>query len=189
MQFIDLAAQQARIRPQIEQRIQDVLNHGKYIMGPEIGELEKQLADYAGVKHSLACASGTDALLLALMAMEIGPGDAVFTSPFTFIATAEVVSLLGATTVFVDIEVWARQAETCAEYLCKGSPIFVEGRLKLDQWENQQGEKRSKLRVRADRVQFLGSPKRTDEADATSDGAPQPTSADASVADDDDIPF
>lgn len=104
MQFIDLAAQQARIRPQIEQRIQDVLNHGKYIMGPEIGELEKQLADYVGVKHSLACASGTDALLLALMAMEIGPGDAVFTSPFTFIATAEVVSLLGATTIFVDID-------------------------------------------------------------------------------------
>ena len=104
MQFIDLAAQQARIRPQIEERIQDVLNHGKYIMGPEIGELEKLLADYVGVKHSLACASGTDALLLALMALEIGPGDAVFTSPFTFIATAEVVSLLGATTVFVDID-------------------------------------------------------------------------------------
>jgi len=104
MQFIDLAAQQARIRPQIEKRIQDVLNHGKYIMGPEIGQLEQQLADYAGVKHSLACGSGTDALLLALMAMEIGPGDAVFTSPFTFIATAEVVSLLGATTVFVDID-------------------------------------------------------------------------------------
>lgn len=104
MQFIDLAAQQARIRPQIEQRIQDVLNHGKYIMGPEIGELEKQLAEYVGVKHALACASGTDALLLALMALEIGPGDAIFTSPFTFIATAEVVSLLGATTVFVDID-------------------------------------------------------------------------------------
>jgi UDP-2-acetamido-2-deoxy-ribo-hexuluronate aminotransferase len=104
MQFIDLAAQQARIRPQIEKRIKDVLDHGKYIMGPEIGELEKQLAEYVGVKHALACASGTDALLLALMALEIGPGDAVFTSPFTFIATAEVVSLLGGTTVFVDID-------------------------------------------------------------------------------------
>jgi len=104
MEFIDLAAQQARIRPQIEKRIKDVLDHGKYIMGPEIGELEQQLADYVGVKHALACASGTDALLLALMALEIGPGDAVFTSPFTFIATAEVVSLLGATTVFVDID-------------------------------------------------------------------------------------
>jgi UDP-2-acetamido-2-deoxy-ribo-hexuluronate aminotransferase len=104
MQFIDLAAQQTRIRTNLEKRIRNVLDHGKYIMGPEIGELERQLADYVGVKHALACASGTDALLLALMALEIGPGDAVFTSPFTFIATAEVVSLLGATTVFVDID-------------------------------------------------------------------------------------
>jgi len=103
MQFIDLATQQARIRSDLEKHIQTVLDHGKYIMGPEIGELEKQLADYVGVKHALACASGTDALLLALMALEIGPGDVVFTSPFTFIATAEVVGLLGATVVFVDI--------------------------------------------------------------------------------------
>ncbi len=107
-------------------------------------------------------------------------------------------------TVFVDIEVWARQAETCAEYLYKGSPVFVEGRLKLDQWENKQGEKRSKLRVRADRVQFLGSPKRTAEvgvapAAASSASAPavapptappaQPVAPAAPVADDDDIPF
>ena len=92
-------------------------------------------------------------------------------------------------TVFVDVEVWARQAETCAEYLHKGSPIFVEGRLKLDQWENQQGEKRSKLRVRADRVQFLGSPKRTaDTADAPHDMMPAPDSH-GPAADDDDIPF
>ena len=66
-------------------------------------------------------------------------------------------------TVFVDVIVWARQAETCAEYLSKGSPVFIEGRLQLDQWENKDGEKRNKLRVRADRVQFLGSPKRTAE--------------------------
>jgi len=99
-------------------------------------------------------------------------------------------------TVFVDVEVWARQAETCAEYLYKGSPVFVEGRLKLDQWENQQGEKRSKLRVRADRVQFLGAPKRaTDAGEAPSGAAPAvATSAPAApppapVADDDDIPF
>lgn len=91
------------------------------------------------------------------------------------------------TTVFVDVEVWARQAETCAEYLHKGSPVFVEGRLKLDQWENQQGEKRSKLRVRAERVQFLGAPKRTsDTADAPHDMAPAPENA---AADDEDIPF
>ncbi|MGE4488659.1 MAG: single-stranded DNA-binding protein [Kiritimatiellales bacterium] len=90
-------------------------------------------------------------------------------------------------TVFVDVEVWARQAETCAEYLYKGSSVFIEGRLKLDQWENQQGEKRSKLRVRADRVQFLGAPKRTaDTADVPRDMAPPQDNA---PADEDDIPF
>ena len=92
-------------------------------------------------------------------------------------------------TVFVDVEVWARQAETCAEYLYKGSPVFVEGRLKLDQWENQQGEKRSKLRVRADRVQFLGSPKRADGAEAPATSASPATPPAPSVGDDDDIPF
>jgi len=104
MQFIDLAAQQKKIRSNLEKRIQTVLDHGKYIMGPEIAELEHSLANYVGVKHAVSCASGTDALLLALMALEVGPGDAVFTSPFTFIATAEVISLLGASPVFVDID-------------------------------------------------------------------------------------
>jgi UDP-2-acetamido-2-deoxy-ribo-hexuluronate aminotransferase len=104
MQFIDLAAQQTRIREQIEKNVNAVLNHGKYIMGPEVGELENLLGNYAGVKHAISCASGTDALLLALMAYNVGPGDAIITTPFTFIATAEVISLLGATPVFVDIE-------------------------------------------------------------------------------------
>ena len=103
MQFIDLVAQQKRIRDKIEANITAVLDHGKYIMGPEIKTLEQRLADYVGVKHAIGCASGTDALLMALMALKIGPGDAVFTSPFTFIATAEVISLLGATPVYVDI--------------------------------------------------------------------------------------
>jgi UDP-2-acetamido-2-deoxy-ribo-hexuluronate aminotransferase len=102
--FIDLQAQQKRIRPEVERRIQDVLNHGKYIMGPEVAELESRLADYVGVQHCIGVASGTDALLMALMAYGVGPGDAVFTTPFTFIATAEVISLLGATPVFVDID-------------------------------------------------------------------------------------
>lgn len=92
-------------------------------------------------------------------------------------------------TVFVDVEVWSRQAETCAEYLYKGSPVFVEGRLKLDQWENQQGEKRSKLRVRADRVQFLGTPKRSDTADASHSEAPASDVHPEPVGDDEDIPF
>jgi single-strand DNA-binding protein len=95
------------------------------------------------------------------------------------------------TTVFVDVEVWARQAETCMEYLHKGSSVFVEGRLKLDQWTNQQNEKRSKLRVRADRVQFLGASRRgTAEAtDAPKSSMPQPVDVEAPVADEDNIPF
>jgi hypothetical protein len=104
VQFIDLAAQQERIRERIEANIAAVLDHGKYIMGPEIQRLEEKLARYVGVKKAISCASGTDALLLALMAYDIGPGDAIFTTPFTFIATGEVISLLGATPVFVDID-------------------------------------------------------------------------------------
>jgi dTDP-4-amino-4,6-dideoxygalactose transaminase len=104
MQFIDLAVQQKRIKDKIDANIAAILDHGKYIMGPEIGILENRLTDYVGVKHAIGCASGTDALLMALLAYQIGPGDAVFTSPFTFIATAEVISLLGATPVFVDID-------------------------------------------------------------------------------------
>lgn len=104
LQFIDLSAQQKRIRKEIEERIMAVLDHGQYIMGPEVELLEKRLADYVGVNHALACSSGTDALMLALMAKGVGPGDAVLTSPFTFVATAEVVCLLGATPIFVDID-------------------------------------------------------------------------------------
>jgi UDP-2-acetamido-2-deoxy-ribo-hexuluronate aminotransferase len=104
MHFIDLPAQQKRIRDKIETNIAAVLNHGRYIMGPEVTRLEDRLAGYAGVSHAIGCASGTDALLMALMASRVGPGDAVFTSPFTFIATAEVISLLGAVPVFVDID-------------------------------------------------------------------------------------
>ena len=104
MQFIDLAAQQKRIKEKIDANIQTVLSHGKYIMGPEVAELEKCLAKYVGVKHCIGCSSGTDALLMALMAKGVGSGDAVLTTPFTFIATAEVFALLGATPVFVDID-------------------------------------------------------------------------------------
>lgn len=104
MQFIDLKEQQRRIHAQLMENISAVLAHGQYILGPEIKELETRLGEYVGVKHAVSCASGTDALLMALMAYGVGPGDAVFTTPFTFVATAEVVSLLGATPVFVDIE-------------------------------------------------------------------------------------
>ncbi len=104
LQFIDLAAQQRRIRKKVEEGIKAVLDHGQYIMGPEVALLEKRLAEYVGVKHALACSSGTDALLLALMAKGVGPGDAILTTSFTFVATAEVICLLGATPVFVDID-------------------------------------------------------------------------------------
>ena len=104
MQFIDLGAQQKRIRNSLENNITAVLDHGQYIMGPEIQHLEETLADYIHARFALACASGTDALLLALMAHNIGPGDAIFTTPFTFVATGEVINLLGATPVFVDID-------------------------------------------------------------------------------------
>jgi UDP-2-acetamido-2-deoxy-ribo-hexuluronate aminotransferase len=104
MDFVDLKTQQQRIKDKIDSRIQAVLAHGQYIMGPEVEELEKRLADFVGVKHAEGCASGTDALLLALMAHNLGPGDAIFTTPFTFFATAEVISLLGAIPIFVDID-------------------------------------------------------------------------------------
>jgi UDP-2-acetamido-2-deoxy-ribo-hexuluronate aminotransferase len=102
--FIDLKTQQQAILPTLMARIQSVLAHGQYVMGPEVRELEDRLAAYVGVKHALSCSSGTDALLMALLAYGVGPGDAIFTTPFTFIATAEVVQLLGATSVFVDVE-------------------------------------------------------------------------------------
>src|SRR3989339_922650 len=104
MNFIDLKAQQEKILPALNERIQRVLAHGQYIMGPEVKELEERLAAYVGVKHAISCSSGTDDLLMPLMAFGVGPGDAVFTTPFTFIATAEVIQLLGATPVFVDID-------------------------------------------------------------------------------------
>lgn len=102
--FIDLKAQQEKILPVLSERIQRVLAHGQYIMGPEVKELEERLAAYVGVRHAVSCSSGTDALLMPLLAYKVGPGDAIFTTPFTFIATAEVIQLLGATPVFVDID-------------------------------------------------------------------------------------
>ena len=104
MQFIDLAAQQARLRARIDARIAAVLDHGAYIMGPEVRELEAQLAAFCGAKHCVSCANGTDALQLVLMALGLRTGDAVFVPSFTFAATAEVVPCMGATPVFVDID-------------------------------------------------------------------------------------
>jgi dTDP-4-amino-4,6-dideoxygalactose transaminase len=102
MQFIDLAAQYKHLKSKIDKRIQDVLDHGNYIMGPEVQELEERLAEYVGVKHAITCANGTDALTLAMMVLNIEKGDAVFCPTFTFFATAEVIAYEGATPVFVD---------------------------------------------------------------------------------------
>lgn len=104
MPFIDLKAQYRALQPQIQARINTVLEHGQYIMGPEVRELEERLQSYTGTKHCVTVASGTEALLISLMALGIGPGDEVITTPFTFVATAEVIVLVGATPVFVDIE-------------------------------------------------------------------------------------
>lgn len=104
IQFIDLKSQYQALKGSIDRRIQAVLEHGQYIMGPEVAELESRLAAYVGAKHCITCASGTEALLMSLMALGIKPGDEVITTPFTFVATAEVIALLGGVPVFVDIE-------------------------------------------------------------------------------------
>ena len=102
--FIDLASQQDRIRPALESALHQVLHHGRYIQGPEIEALETRLADYVGVEHCVGVSSGTDALLIALMALGIGPGDEIITTAFSFAATAEAILLLGARPVYVDID-------------------------------------------------------------------------------------
>nr|HQV34660.1 DegT/DnrJ/EryC1/StrS aminotransferase family protein [Calditrichia bacterium] len=138
IQFIDLGAQQARIRERIETRIKAVLDHGSYIMGPEVRELEAALAAFVGVKHAISCSSGTDALLMALMAKGVGAGDVIFTTPFTFIATAEVIALLGAHTVFVDIDAdtynmsAAALETTIADYVKKHGSDKLKGVIPVD---------------------------------------------------------
>ncbi|MDQ3271514.1 MAG: DegT/DnrJ/EryC1/StrS family aminotransferase [Pseudomonadota bacterium] len=104
MEFIDLKEQYRALQPSIDARMKKVLDHGQYIMGPEVAELELKLAAYTGSRHCITCSSGTEALLMSMMALGIGPGDEVITTPFTFAATAEMIVLLGAKPVFVDIE-------------------------------------------------------------------------------------
>ncbi|MBK1614704.1 aminotransferase DegT [Rubrivivax gelatinosus] len=104
MQFTDLKSQYAALKGSVDARIQRVLDHGQYIMGPEVAELETALAAFAGTKHCITVASGTEALLIALMALDLQPGDEVITTPFSFAATAETIVLAGARPVFVDVE-------------------------------------------------------------------------------------
>lgn len=123
--FVDLKAQFDVLENEIHAGIDRVLHHGRFVLGPEVVELEQRLAQYVGVRHAVACSSGTDALLLALMAKNVGPGDAVFTTPFTFVATAEAIALLGAVPVFVDIDpvtfnLDPAQLESAVEAVIKG---------------------------------------------------------------------
>ena len=104
MQFIDLKAQRERLGSKIDDAILKVVNHGKYIMGPEVAEFEGMLQEFCGAKHAIGCSNGTDAITMPLMAKGIGRGDAVFVPSFTFAATAEVVALVGATPIFVDVD-------------------------------------------------------------------------------------
>ena len=120
MQFIDLRAQYQHLKERIDNRIQIVLDHGKYIMGPEVQELEGELAEYVGVKHAITCANGTDALTLAMMVLDIKEGDAVFCPTFTFFATAETIAFARATPVFVDSD--AQTFNIC--------PVDLEKRIK-----------------------------------------------------------
>ena len=130
MQFIDLAAQYRHLKTRIDHRIQKVLDHGRYIMGPEVKELEKKLADYVGVKHAITCANGTDALTLALMVLNIGEGDAVLVPTFTFFASAESVAFANATPVFVDSD--ADTFNICPLDLEKRiQTVLAEGKLNL----------------------------------------------------------
>ena len=129
MQFIDLQAQYRHLKQRIDKRIQAVLDHGKYIMGPEVQELEQKLAEFTGVKHAITCANGTDALTLCMMVLDIKPGDAVFCPAFTFFATAEAIAFAGATPVFVDSD--AETFNICPVDLQKRiEDVLAQGELK-----------------------------------------------------------
>jgi UDP-2-acetamido-2-deoxy-ribo-hexuluronate aminotransferase len=104
VEFIDLKAQYRNLKPVVDERIHRVLEHGQFIMGPEVAELEQKLAERTGSRYCIGCASGTDALLIALMALGVGSGDEVITTPFSFVATAESIALVGARPIFVDID-------------------------------------------------------------------------------------
>ena len=128
MQFIDLKAQYTFLQEKIDKRIRVVLDHGHYIMGPEVAELEERLADFVGVKHAVTCANGTDALTLAMMTLGVKEGDAVFCPTFTFFASAEVIAFSGAEPVFVDSDVDTFNI-CCSDLEDKIKAILSEGRL------------------------------------------------------------
>ena len=127
MDFIDLKSQQALIKDKIDHRIQTVLAHGQYVLGPEVREVEQVLADRTGVKHCITTASGTDSLLIALMALGVQAGDEVITVPYTWISTAEVIALVGATPVFIDIcdDTWNMDASQLADAITPKTKAII----------------------------------------------------------------
>lgn len=138
LEFIDLKAQQDRLRPALERRVAKVLRHGRYILGPEVAELEKALAAFTGVSQAIGFSNGTDALLAALMALDVGPGDAVLTTSFSFFATAETIAQVGAVPVFLDIcaDTWnldPNTLETAIERFRQNSPgLCLRGLVTVD---------------------------------------------------------
>lgn len=133
MEFIDLTQQQKLIKRDLDKRIKQVLDHGKYINGPEVRELEEKLAKYVGVKHAIGVSNGTDALVIALMALGVEPGDKVITSPFTFFASAESIKFLGVEPVFVDIDPNTYNISIpCLEELLKEHPGEFKGIIPVD---------------------------------------------------------
>lgn len=161
--FIDLASQQKLIRPEIDAAIAKVLDHGKYIMGPEVGELEERLADFVGVRHCIAVSSGTDSLLIAIMALGIGPGDEVITVPYTWISTAEMIQLLGAKPVFVDIEAdtWNMDATKLEDAITERTkaimPVGIFGQTANMAAINQIAARNGNLPVIEDAAQSFGA--------------------------------
>ena len=126
--FVDLKAQYARLKPQIAEAIQEVLDDGRYVLGPAVTRLESELAEYCGVRHAISCSSGTDAIFMPLLAYQIGKGDAVFVPSFTFTATAEAILLAGASPVFVDVEADSFNIDL-ADLAQKVSETRAEGKL------------------------------------------------------------
>ncbi len=161
--FIDLKSQQERIKPQLDAAIARVLEHGKYIMGPEVQELEERLADYVGVKHCIGVSSGTDSLLIAMMALNIGPGDEVITVPYTWISTAEMIALLGAKPVFVDIEedTWNMDPTKLAAAITDRTkaimPVGIYGQTANMTAINQIAERHGNIPVIEDAAQSFGA--------------------------------
>ena len=163
MEFIDLKTQKDRLRSQIDARISTVLDHGRFIMGPELVELESALNDYLGVKHSIGVSSGTDSLMIALMALGIGPGDEVITTPYTWISTAEVIGVLGATTVFVDVQpdTWnidpAKIEAAITENTKAIMPVGIYGQTADMKAVNEIAERNGNLPVIEDAAQSFGA--------------------------------